>query len=294
MAMSANPDVQVVGAPTFGCLSDMWYGWLPNGWTFALSPQHYFDAEDVCYEGPGIPPDQSVREAVNVSKLLMEGKDEALERLLAHWSSSGSLGSAAGVSGTLEPRTWALWIVVAALMLVVLVLGPRGASALRAACFRIAALVSLCLCALGEAQPARLEVVVYAPIATLLAHLSLCTLIVDHGEHPHHGHKIFRLTLLLTDWFFVLVLAFVAWQSDILGFEGLAALEALACTLAMGLHSVLPALLRMYSRLRGWEINHTRLAFGLKGLTCFLLGVWVEATPVEVTENNDDPGQASN
>ncbi|MBZ0289868.1 MAG: S41 family peptidase, partial [Anaerolineae bacterium] len=60
IAMHALPNVTLVGEPTNGILSDMWFVVLPNGWLATLSNERYLAANGVLFEGVGIPPDVEV------------------------------------------------------------------------------------------------------------------------------------------------------------------------------------------------------------------------------------------
>ena len=55
LAMSALPDVTLLGEPTSGHLSDMADGSLSNGWDYTLSSDRYRSATRQLYEGVGIP-----------------------------------------------------------------------------------------------------------------------------------------------------------------------------------------------------------------------------------------------
>jgi C-terminal processing protease CtpA/Prc len=60
LAMSTLPNVTLVGEPTNGVLSDMWFAILPNGWIATLSNERYLSSDGISYERIGVPPDVEV------------------------------------------------------------------------------------------------------------------------------------------------------------------------------------------------------------------------------------------
>jgi C-terminal processing protease CtpA/Prc len=57
LAMRTLPHVTVVGDTTSGCMADMQWFDLPNGWRVSLSRNLFVDYDDRCWEGIGVPPD---------------------------------------------------------------------------------------------------------------------------------------------------------------------------------------------------------------------------------------------
>jgi len=90
MVMSSIPlKAKRIGSNTEGIFSDMLAKKLPNGWTFSLSNEIYYDAENVNYEKNGIPPDIRINYDTTAEKFyksliehLNNGRDEALESAL--------------------------------------------------------------------------------------------------------------------------------------------------------------------------------------------------------------------
>jgi hypothetical protein len=70
-----------IGATTQGVLSDDMTRTLPNGWTFTLGNEDYYDAAGHDYEGAGIPPNLTV--PVFTSDELHDERDSALAAALA-------------------------------------------------------------------------------------------------------------------------------------------------------------------------------------------------------------------
>nr|WP_298996181.1 S41 family peptidase [uncultured Allomuricauda sp.] len=56
MASKVLPQITRIGSRTQGALSDALEKPLPNGWSFAISNEVYYDMDGVCYESIGIPP----------------------------------------------------------------------------------------------------------------------------------------------------------------------------------------------------------------------------------------------
>ena len=61
MAMRALPTVTHAGDTTWGALSDILSKTLPNGWELEMSNEIYRDADNVLWEGKGIPPTKHVQ-----------------------------------------------------------------------------------------------------------------------------------------------------------------------------------------------------------------------------------------
>jgi C-terminal processing protease CtpA/Prc len=77
LAMRTLPHVTVVGDTTSGCMADMEWFNLQNGWRVSLSRNLFVDYADRCWEGIGVPPD-----VVVASTASGEGGDPALEAAL--------------------------------------------------------------------------------------------------------------------------------------------------------------------------------------------------------------------
>ncbi|WP_027834914.1 S41 family peptidase [Maritalea myrionectae] len=60
LAMAQLDQVQLVGEPTNGMLSDQFFAVLPNGWIATLSNEQYLSADGVQYEAVGVPVDIKV------------------------------------------------------------------------------------------------------------------------------------------------------------------------------------------------------------------------------------------
>ncbi|MEM8846092.1 MAG: S41 family peptidase [Bacteroidota bacterium] len=56
MASKALPHFTRIGSRSQGALSDALEKPLPNGWSFAISNEVYYDIDGICYESIGIPP----------------------------------------------------------------------------------------------------------------------------------------------------------------------------------------------------------------------------------------------
>jgi len=80
MALKVLPQTKTIGENTTGIFSDMYFFKLPNKWEVSLSNQRYFSADNICYEGTGIPPDIK---AVNTQKDLLTMTDPVLAAALA-------------------------------------------------------------------------------------------------------------------------------------------------------------------------------------------------------------------
>ena len=76
LAMKRFSHVRVVGDVTAGGMAPSIYRELPNGWIYRISIGRIFSADNVLYEGVGIPPDVHV--AVSSSDTDME-KDPVIE-----------------------------------------------------------------------------------------------------------------------------------------------------------------------------------------------------------------------
>lgn len=57
LSLRALPNVTHVGEATRGAFSDVLARELPNGWSFKLSSELYYDHEGVLWEGKGVPPE---------------------------------------------------------------------------------------------------------------------------------------------------------------------------------------------------------------------------------------------
>lgn len=75
LAMTQIPHVTLIGEPTAGVFSDMLERELPNGWSYTMSHQSYCAPNGECYEGVGVPVDQSVQ---NTPEDLATGRDSVL------------------------------------------------------------------------------------------------------------------------------------------------------------------------------------------------------------------------
>jgi hypothetical protein len=77
--MGREQDVMLVGENTQGVFSDVLTRTLPNGWTFGLGNELYFDGEGKSFEeGKGIAPDIEV--PVFIEEDLVSGRDSAIEK----------------------------------------------------------------------------------------------------------------------------------------------------------------------------------------------------------------------
>ncbi|PRX56891.1 S41 family peptidase [Flagellimonas meridianipacifica] len=56
MASKVLPHITRIGSRSQGALSDALEKPLPNGWSFAISNEVYYDIDGICYESIGIPP----------------------------------------------------------------------------------------------------------------------------------------------------------------------------------------------------------------------------------------------
>ncbi len=65
LAMRTLPHVTVVGDTTSGCMADMQWFNLHNGWRASYSRNLFVDYADQCWEGIGVPPDVVVASAPN-------------------------------------------------------------------------------------------------------------------------------------------------------------------------------------------------------------------------------------
>ena len=79
LAMATLPQVTFVGDTTAGAFSNQINREMPNGWGFSISIGQWTTANDISYEGIGIPPDILV---LNKEIDLLAGKDEALEKAI--------------------------------------------------------------------------------------------------------------------------------------------------------------------------------------------------------------------
>ena len=79
LAMKQLPYVTIIGENTQGFFSDAYQDQLPNGWTYTLSFQQYFDASGQNLEGIGVEPHIRV---VNTRDDLREGRDPVLEKAI--------------------------------------------------------------------------------------------------------------------------------------------------------------------------------------------------------------------
>ena len=87
MAMKQLPYVTIVGESTQGFFSDTYEDKLPNGWTFTLSFQQYFNAKGQNLEEIGVTPDVP---ACNTQKDLIVHKDPVLDVALSVLAGLGS------------------------------------------------------------------------------------------------------------------------------------------------------------------------------------------------------------
>lgn len=81
MSLRAMPQVTTVGMPTEGALSDILFKSLPNGWELGLSNEIYVDHQDICHEGPGIPP-MIPLDVFDAERVQDVGHAAAIEKLL--------------------------------------------------------------------------------------------------------------------------------------------------------------------------------------------------------------------
>jgi len=65
LAMRVLPHVTSLGDFTSGCMADMRWQDLPNGWRYSISFNRFDDYAGRCWEGIGVPPDIMVREATS-------------------------------------------------------------------------------------------------------------------------------------------------------------------------------------------------------------------------------------
>jgi hypothetical protein len=79
--MGRTPPVYRIGEPTQGVFSDVLGRRLPNGWSFGLPNEVFRTADGRTFDGPGIPPDETV--PVFAAADLRAGRDPALARALA-------------------------------------------------------------------------------------------------------------------------------------------------------------------------------------------------------------------
>lgn len=80
MAMSALPNVKLVGENSNGIFSNTLEKSLPNGWGFSLSNEVYTDFMGMNYEGTGIPPD--IEAATFSVEAITQNTDPAIEAAL--------------------------------------------------------------------------------------------------------------------------------------------------------------------------------------------------------------------
>ncbi len=80
LGMRVRDNVRLLGEPTSGHLSDLFYDELPNGWEFTYSGEQYRAADGEVYEAAGIPVDV---EASFDAPALERGQDTMLEAALA-------------------------------------------------------------------------------------------------------------------------------------------------------------------------------------------------------------------
>ena len=81
LALSHFDNVTIVGMPTHGTLSDMFYVALPNGWIVTLSNERYLDTAGHDFETLGVPVDIAV--PINIADL-MAGRDAYYDAMRAH------------------------------------------------------------------------------------------------------------------------------------------------------------------------------------------------------------------
>jgi hypothetical protein len=77
LALMQSPDVVVVGEPTAGSLSPLFFRGLPNGWSVSVPHQRVYDADGNLWELSGIPPDEEVELTM---EHLEAGEDPVVER----------------------------------------------------------------------------------------------------------------------------------------------------------------------------------------------------------------------
>ena len=82
MSMMDLPQVNLMGEPTGGGLSDIHGIPLPNGWSLGLSNQEYRTLDDVLFEKVGVPVDISV--PIDADELLA-GNDNVLKAAIEHF-----------------------------------------------------------------------------------------------------------------------------------------------------------------------------------------------------------------
>lgn len=80
LALSQFDNVTLVGSPTNGVLSDMFFLALPNGWLISLSNERYLDAQGQNFEAKGVPVDVAV--PVSPSDMVLD-VDPVYARVLA-------------------------------------------------------------------------------------------------------------------------------------------------------------------------------------------------------------------
>ena len=80
MAMSALPNVTLVGENSHGIFSNILEKSLPNGWGFSLSNEVYTDFMGINHEGTGIPPD--IEAATFSVEAITQNIDPAIEAAL--------------------------------------------------------------------------------------------------------------------------------------------------------------------------------------------------------------------
>lgn len=78
MALKTSPNVTQVGDTTSGCFSSRLDRELSNGWLYSLSYMRVTNAEGVCFEGRGLPPDVLVRVSQQAAP---RSRDTVLERV---------------------------------------------------------------------------------------------------------------------------------------------------------------------------------------------------------------------
>lgn len=76
LAMRTLPHVTTVGETTSGAFADVTTRRLSNGWSVSVSRKLFVDADGVCWEGVGIPPNLRV---VATPEQIAEGRDRALD-----------------------------------------------------------------------------------------------------------------------------------------------------------------------------------------------------------------------
>lgn len=85
LAMRAIENSEIIGMETSGCLSDLLFKQLPNGWKFTLSNEVYESHDNIIFEnrgkiGKGIIPDKYVE--LDISSFLEDKKDTILTTAL--------------------------------------------------------------------------------------------------------------------------------------------------------------------------------------------------------------------